>query len=301
MNLTFGPLNSRRFGMSLGIDLSPNKKICNFDCLYCELEKSKPLDLNDNEIKPDDYIKEIKKALQKYPNIEVLTLTANGEPTLYRYLDELVEKINKIKQNKKLLILTNGSLVYKENIAKTLQKIDIVKISLDCATKECFKKLDRISKNLDYKKIINGIINFSKIFKNELVIEILVVKGINDKKEEILKIKEILKQINPNRVDLSTIDRPPAYEVELVSFEKLLEIKEILKEFNVTIASKNKTKQNLFYSKEDLLNLLNLRSLSEDDIEILFDNKTKTIFYKLLNDRLIKEYKIAGVKFYGKS
>ena len=287
--------------MSLGIDLSPNKKICNFDCLYCELEKSKPLDLNDNEIKPDDYIKEIKKALQKYPNIEVLTLTANGEPTLYRYLDELVEKINKIKQNKKLLILTNGSLVYKENIAKTLQKIDIVKISLDCATKECFKKLDRISKNLDYKKIINGIINFSKIFKNELIIEILVVKGINDKKEEILKIKEILKQINPNRVDLSTIDRPPAYEVELVSFEKLLEIKEILKEFNVTIASKNKTKQNLFYSKEDLLNLLNLRSLSEDDIEILFDNKTKTIFYKLLNDGLIKEYKIAGVKFYGKS
>jgi len=301
LNLIFGPLNSRRFGMSLGIDLSPNKKICNFDCLYCELEKSKPLDLNDNEIKPDDYIKEIKKALQKYPNIEVLTLTANGEPTLYRYLDELVEKINKIKQNKKLLILTNGSLVYKENIAKTLQKIDIVKISLDCATKECFKKLDRISKNLDYKKIINGIINFSKIFKNELIIEILVVKGINDKKEEILKIKEILKQINPNRVDLSTIDRPPAYEVELVSFEKLLEIKEILKEFNVTIASKNKTKQNLFYSKEDLLNLLNLRSLSEDDIEILFDNKTKTIFYKLLNDGLIKEYKIAGVKFYGKS
>ena len=287
--------------MSLGIDLSPNKKICNFDCLYCELEKSKPIDLNDNEIKPDIYVNEIKKALQKYPNIEALTLTANGEPTLYKYLDELVEKINKIKQNKKLLILTNGSLIYKEEIANTLKKIDIVKISLDCATKECYKRLDRISKNLDYKQIINGIINFSKIFKNELVIEILVVKEINDKKEEILKIKEILEQINPDRIDLSTIDRPPAYEVKPVDFKKLLEIQEILKEFNVTIASKNKIKQNLFFSKEELLNLLNLRSLNKDDIEILFDKETKKLFYKLLNEKLIKEYEIAGIKFYGKS
>ena len=213
----------------------------------------------------------------------------------------MVEKINKIKQNKKLLILTNGSLVYKENIANTLKKIDIVKISLDCATKECFKRLDRISKNLNYKKIIQGIINFSKDFKNELVIEILVVSGINDKKEEILKIKEILEQIKPDRVDLSTIDRPPAYEVKPVEFKKLLEFKEILKEFNVTIASKNKTKQNLSFSKEELLNLLNLRSLNEDDIEILFDNETKKLFYKLLDERLIKEYKIAGTKFYGKS
>ena len=83
--LTFGPVNSRRFGISLGIDLSPTHKQCNFDCLYCELEKQKTIPTQIDSIGVDEYIIEVTKALEKYPEIEVLTITANGEPTMYHH------------------------------------------------------------------------------------------------------------------------------------------------------------------------------------------------------------------------
>jgi len=128
MSLTFGPVPSRRFGVSLGIDLSPNSKQCNFDCLYCELKASKTVSSQSNYPKVSDIIIEVKQALGKNKNIEVITITANGEPTLYPYLDELVDRLNLIKENKKILILSNGGTIYKKDIQQILNKIDIVKL-----------------------------------------------------------------------------------------------------------------------------------------------------------------------------
>jgi len=233
--LTFGPVNSRRFGISLGIDLSPSHKQCNFDCLYCELEKQKTITTQTNSIDVESYIKEVKVALLKYPETEVLTITANGEPTMYPYLDELVDKLIAIKGDTKLLILSNSSLIGDKNIAKTLDKIDIVKLSLDCATKECFRKLDRIDKSINFQNIVDGIISFSKTFQKELVIEVLFVDTINNKPDEIDKIYAILKQINPTRVDIGTIDRPPAYDVKPIGFEELDTIAHSFLGLNVTV------------------------------------------------------------------
>ena len=117
--LTFGPVNSRRFGISLGIDLSPTHKQCNFDCLYCELEKQKTVPIQTDSIGVDNYIVAVQEALLKYPEIEVITITANGEPTMYPHLDELVDKLESIKKNKKLLILTNSSLISNQKISHT--------------------------------------------------------------------------------------------------------------------------------------------------------------------------------------
>ena len=89
LNLTFGPIPSRRFGMSLGIDLSASIKQCNFDCLYCELKAFKTVSKQNDSIEVKFYIDEVEKALVKFPEIEVITITANGEPTLYPYLDRL--------------------------------------------------------------------------------------------------------------------------------------------------------------------------------------------------------------------
>ncbi len=100
MKFIFGPVASRRFGTSLGIDLSPDSKQCNFDCLYCELAPAATVDTYTKVYTPKEIIAELEVSLKEHPNTEVITLTANGEPSLYPHLDELIQEIDKIKTNK---------------------------------------------------------------------------------------------------------------------------------------------------------------------------------------------------------
>ena len=302
MRYIFGPINSRRFGLSLGIDLSPNEKSCNFDCLYCELKASKPTSFIKNPPKVEDIIDELKEALKKFKDIDVITVTANGEPTLYPHLLELIEKINEIKNGYKTLILSNGSTIYKKDIQKALLKFDIVKLSLDCATQKCFKKLDRPLKEISLENIIEGIKEFSKEFKGSLIVEILVVKGINDKEEEFKKLNEILQQIKVARVDIGTIDRPPAYRVEPIRFKRLLELSKIIKNIPISIAHRKKIdfKKDDF-NENEILNTLRHRPLTKDDIEAIFSKNSLKIFDKLLKEKKIIKKSVANIDFYTSS
>lgn len=294
MKYIFGPVASRRFGMSLGVDLSPDKKRCNFDCIYCELEKAKKVDKYDN---PPDYkeiLEEIKIATKKY-EFDVLTITSNGEPTLYPYLDKLIDNLKEYK----LLILSNSSTIYKKNIQQILKKFDIVKLSLDAVSEDIFKKIDRPLKGINIKDIINGIIEFRKIYDKELIIEILVVKGINDKEEEFEKLNEVLKKIKPNRVDISTIDRPPAYNVEAVSIEKLFELSKKITNQHIFIPTREKLQFKYEYlNKNELLNTLKKRPFSESDVNNILDEKSLKIFNDLLKENMLEEVWVGGIKFY---
>ncbi len=296
MKYIFGPVASRRFGMSLGIDLSPDKKRCNFDCIYCELEPAKPIDIYENAPKAEEIFEEVKKAVNEF-DFDVLTVTSNGEPTLYPYLDELVDKLKTL--NKKLLILSNSSTIDKKEIQNSLNKFDIVKLSLDSVNEKIFKKIDRPSKSISLKNIINGIIEFRKIFNKELVIEILVVKGINDKVEEFKALNEVLAKINPDRVDISTIDRPPAYNVNGVSVERLFELSENIKNQNIFIPTREKINykiENL--TKEELLNTLKKRPFSDSDVKNILDEHTQRIFNDLMKENELEEIWVGGIKFY---
>lgn len=297
MKYIFGPVASRRFGISLGVDLSPDKKRCNFDCIYCELEKSKPVNIYDNPPLVEDVLKDIKNAIDRF-EFDFLTITSNGEPTLYPYLSELIEKINKIKSFK-TLILSNSSTIMKKEIQLALRSLDVVKLSLDAVSPNIFKKIDRPYKGIDINEIIKGMKEFRELFENELIIEILVVKGINDKKEEFKKINEVLKEIKPNRVDISTIDRPPAYNVEGVSIEKLFELSQFIENQNIFIP----TRANLSFkiedlTKEELLETLKKRPFTKSDIENLFSENTQRIFNDLLKENMIEKVKVGGVTFY---
>ncbi len=303
MSIIFGPINSRRFGKSLGIDLSPNTKQCNFDCLYCELKSAKPINSYSNIVSVNEVIDEIKKALKRYKDIDILTLTANGEPTLYPYLNELIDKINGFKGSIKSLILSNSSTIYKKDIQIALSKLDFVKLSLDCATKRCFKRLDRAVDEIDLDTIKKGMLEFSKIYKGNLIIEILFVKGINDNLDEVAKLNEFLVELKPQRVDLSTIDRPPAYDIKPISYDELFKLSlGFSKDLNINIATKQKSNIAKFdYSKEEILQTLSLRPLTLEDIEVLFSNSSKELFYKLLQDGKIKKVKSADIEFFRSS
>ena len=250
-NIIFGPIPSRRFGISLGIDLSPSSKQCNFDCLYCELEKAKTVETMTRYPSVEEVINEVKASFEKHPKIDVITITANGEPTLYPYLDKLIDELNKIKKNAKTLILSNGSTIYDKKVYKALLKIDTVKLSLDCVSEKCFKKLDRVHSGIDIDKIIESMIKFRKETTNILILEVLFVKTLNDKEEEIKALYEAIKKINPHRVDIGTIDRPPAYKVKPISFETLQSIAETFEGINVNIAYKNRPKLESSFSEEE--------------------------------------------------
>ena len=297
-SIIFGPIPSRRFGISLGVDLSPSKKQCNFDCLYCELEGAKTVDKMDESPSVAEIIEAIKDSFEKHPKIDVITLTANGEPTLYPKLDELIDEINKIKGETKTLILSNGSTIYKKDIYNALLKIDTVKLSLDCVSEKCFKKLDRVNKNVETQKIVPSMCDFSKETKNDFVLEILFVKDLNDKDDELILLYDAVKKINPKRVDIGTIDRPPAYEVKPVSYEFLESVANRFENINTNIIYKNRPKCIQYFDIEEIKSILKRRPLTKEDIENMFDEESKLNLNKLLENKMITLVNSSGVVFY---
>jgi len=273
MSITFGPINSRRFGKSLGVDLSPNAKQCNFDCLYCELKATKTVSKYSDIVSVQDIVKEIKSAIKENSDIDFITLTANGEPTLYPYLNELIDEINSFKSDIKTLILSNSSTINDKQIQQALCKLDVVKLSLDCATTRCFKKLDRADNSVSLEDIKKGLQEFAKLYKGTLQIEILFVKGVNDKPQEIKELNSFLKTIKPTVIDISTIDRPPAYKVEPLSYDELHKITlEFDSSLNVNIASKKRDVKSKFnYTKEQIIQTLKRRPLTKEDVNTLFN------------------------------
>ena len=294
----FGPVSSRRFGLSLGIDLSPDEKSCNFDCLYCELSVAKLRSKIENPPKVADLKSEIKRALIEFPDIDVITITANGEPTLYGDLAKLVKEINLIKGEKKLLILSNASTINESKTQRALKDIDIVKLSLDCATKECFKKIDRADESIKIEEIIDGMKVFRSIYGGELVIEILVVKGINDTKEQMRELNLVLNDIKPDRVDLGSIDRPPAYSVEGVSEEELIELSKEFTSLPLHLIYKEKPKDLIDFSKDQIIQTIKMRPQSKLDVKQLFSEDSKNILQELIDEKKVIISDIAGVDFY---
>jgi len=172
---------------------------------------------------------------------------------------------------------------------------------MDCASKECFKKLDRIDKEIDYLDILDGLIKFSKDFQNEFVLEVLFVDTINNKETEINAIYKLLCTLNPSRVDIGTIDRPPAYDVNPISYNELQSIAYTMEGLNISIAHKTKTKLDKFLDKNELLNLLDKRPQTKEDIENLLNDESKIIFEDLVNNNFITTKNQAGVIFYGRN
>lgn len=298
-SLTFGPITSRRFGTSLGIDLSPATKQCNFDCVYCELKGAKPVGTINDAPAVKDVVKAVQEALEKYKDIDVITLTANGEPTLYPDLEELVDALNTIKTTQKLLILSNGATITDPLTCKALQKIDIVKLSLDCVSERCFKRIDRPLKGISVADVIEGMKVFKKAFKGEFVLEVLVVEGINDTEEEFKLLNDVINVIGPHRVDVGTIDRPPAYEVKGVTHERLEALAMLIETIPVSVASKRVySEAKKSFSVEELLSTLAKRPQSEQDVKQMYDEATKQRLEILVKEEKVTCKNVAGVTFY---
>ena len=301
MTPIFGPVPSRRFGLSLGIDLSPGKKRCNFDCLYCELAPAKPVATIDDPPTVEEITGALEKALKEHPAIDVITLTANGEPTLYPRLDELIDRIDTVKKGAKTLILSNASTIADPRIQKALAKLDMVKLSLDCATPRCFKRLDRPLEGLTLESIVEGIRTFRQRFHKEMILEILMVRGLNTTENEIEAFNRILPTLGADRIDLGTVDRPPAYPVEALSYEELHTLAQRFDpSLPIHLTTRHPSKKaRTAYTDAEILATLTKRPLTLDDIHTLFDDETLRRFENLLANGRITKKERGGLTFYG--
>jgi wyosine [tRNA(Phe)-imidazoG37] synthetase (radical SAM superfamily) len=212
MKHLFGPVFSRRLGLSLGIDLLP-PKTCNYNCIYCEIDRAPQLSCERGEhVYSEVIIAEIDGLLEneeRIRDLDVFTITASGEPTLHTGIGRIIRHI-KEKTDKPVAILTNGSQLYLKEVREDLRQADIVIPSLDGARPETFRKVNRPAKcSADLDVIIKGIEQFSHEFAGELWLEILLVENINDTSEDIAALINAIERIRPTRVQLNTVARPP--------------------------------------------------------------------------------------------
>ncbi len=211
MKHIFGPVNSRRLGRSLGIDLF-QEKICNLNCIYCEVGATTRLTCARAEYVPTaEIIAEIDawcSQPEHVAELDFVTVTASGEPTLHSGLGEILSHLKKVTA-KPVAVLTNGTTLSDAGVCAELALADVVIPSLDTALTSSFRKLDRPANCLDLEQVIEGLVTFSHQYRGRLWLEILFARGINDSDEDVTALRRVAARMRIDRIQLNTVARPP--------------------------------------------------------------------------------------------
>ena len=224
MTRVFGPVPSRRLGLSLGVDLIP-PKTCSYDCLYCQVGKTTCLSVEPQAFAPlEEVITELKQSLERMIP-DVVTFSGSGEPTLHSGIGEAIAFV-KAWSDLRVAVLTNGSLLWREEVRERLLAADVIMPTLSTASEETYRKIHRPHKDLLLSPVIQGLKALRKIYRGELDVEVVLLAGLNDSPEELAGLKKVLMDINPDRIQLNTVVRPPADARALsLDKEKMEEVK----------------------------------------------------------------------------
>ena len=281
MNYIFGPVPSRRLGISLGIDIIPYKK-CPFDCIYCQLGRTTNKTLERREYVPlNAVVSELRRFAESIQPVELtapresacmpdyITLSGSGEPTLNSCMGELIKTIKGINvlSDTPVAVLTNSSLISDAEVRAELCNADLVIPSLDAATQEVFEKINRPYNGLAIRDIIRGLQKFRKEFDGKIWLEIMLVGGFNDNEGELMELSGAIQQIMPDRIQLNTVIRPPVEEyAKALSVERCNEIAGIL---NAEVIAEFDKKTAVAYTQDNecaISSLLKRRPCTLSDI-----------------------------------
>ena len=265
----FGPVPSRRLGRSLGVDLVPYKT-CTFDCIYCDLGRTTfKTTSRKSYVSTEEVQSELDLTLSPLEkNPDYITLSGSGEPTLNQNIGGIIKSVKELTSIP-LAVLTNGSLLFLEEVRNDLLDADVVLPSLDAVTPFIFEHMNRPHPSLKIEGIISGLIQFRKQYRGQIWLEILFCRGVNDGKEEIEKLKEVTERIEPDRIQLNTPVRPPAEDfVFPLTLAQLGEIKERLGDQTEIISEFAAPTGEKFNSLRDseILNLIKRRPCTAEDI-----------------------------------
>jgi wyosine [tRNA(Phe)-imidazoG37] synthetase (radical SAM superfamily) len=204
----YGPVPSRRLGRSLGVSPIP-PKTCSYSCVYCQLGRTKYLQVERKSFYPKEKMfSEIRNNAQK-SRPDYITFAGDGEPTLCADLGFLIQKI-KSELQIPTAVITNGSLLFKDDVKKDLRAADIVLPTLDAGCAKTFRHINRPHPEIEFDVMIEGQIDFRRRFPGQIWLEIMLVKGLNDSDEELKQIKERVDLIKPDKIYITTPIRPPA-------------------------------------------------------------------------------------------
>jgi len=274
--LFYGPVLSRRFGYSLGVDLVP-LKVCVYDCIYCQLgkttdktiERKKYVDINFTEFKD-----ELKKRIKSYPYIDYITFSGSGEPTLNSDIGRL---INIAKENSSIpvAVLTSGGILSFNEVIDDINSADLIKVSLDAPDDRLLKKINRPSKGINFDKNISGLKKLIDSFSGNIWLEIMMLGGINDDLDNADKFKQIIESLGDGieKIHLNTPVRSLGeykgrYSVKIPSFKRLKEIEDILGERARIIGdvSHKKYDSNMVEIEKEIMELLKRRPVGIKEI-----------------------------------
>ena len=241
MKIVYGPVSSWRLGKSLGIDLiCSEKKICSFDCIYCQLGRQSITTTNRQDfISMDELNKEVIHILKKV-SPDVITFSGMGEPTIVKNLDQAIRTLRKIT-NVPLAILTNSTLMNNKDVIESLFKLDIVVAKLDASNENLFQEINQPADNISFKETIESIKNFKNTYSGRLNIQTMFMNNnINYAKE----IANVVSKIEPYEVQINTPLRPcsikPLTEQQLARIEEIFKARD-LNTISVYTSTKPKT------------------------------------------------------------
>ena len=207
----FGPVPSRRLGQSLGIDPIP-LKTCNWNCVYCQLGRSRPVTNDRREYFPvKDILLEVEQALGSRQNggIDWVTFVGSGETTLHKRLGEMIRAVKKMTALP-VAVITNGSLLYLPEVRTGLLAADAVLPTLDAGNATLYRRINRPHPEVTFERLVNGLKTFRADYPGKLWVEVMLLRGLNDSRQALEEIAKILKMIKPEAIHINLPTRPPA-------------------------------------------------------------------------------------------
>lgn len=306
MKYLFGPVNSRRLGRSLGIDLVPYKT-CTLNCIYCECGETTDVTAAIREYVPTDrVIEELDSFLSDRPPLDVLTFSGSGEPTLHSGIGTIIDFLKDKYPEYQIAVLTNGTLLWRKDVRSSILRADIIIPSLDAISEEVFTKIARPVSGIDSELLLEGLTELRNEFAGRIFLEIFIVPGLNDSEGELDRIKQACNSIKPDKIQLNTLDRPGTDQwIEPASLERLEFVRFFLKPFVVEIIGKPSVARHVEAFTDDILDAviatIRRRPSTVDDlsqtlgIRIVQLNK---IIKHLLDSGVIEVKKMGRGNFY---
>jgi wyosine [tRNA(Phe)-imidazoG37] synthetase (radical SAM superfamily) len=246
-------------------------KTCSYDCIYCQLGRTTNKTTERKEYVPvDDVLEELAEKLRAEPGPDYVGLAGSGEPTLHARIGDLIAGIKRLT-SVPVAVLTNGSMLWRSDVRAGIAEADLFMPSLDAGTPRRFERVNRPHRDISFEKMVDGLVAFGALFRGKVWLEVFVLAGITDRREEIARIAAVAKSINPERVQLNTVSRPPADRAALgVPVETLERLRlpfsgsaEVIAECRRTGPPSVLTRGN---AEDDISTLLSRRPCTVDDI-----------------------------------
>ncbi len=301
MQYIFGPLPSRRLGLSLGISPIP-RKTCNYSCIYCQLGRTDHL-TNKRELffPVNVIIEELETTLAAKPAFDAATIVGEGEPTLYLGLGDLIEEV-KARVDKPVAVITNGALVYLPEVRADLSKADIVLLSMDAYDQGSFQKINRPHGKIKFIDIYEGLKIFSEQYQGQLWLEIMLMND-NVDEESLGKYAQMLRELKYQKLYLNTPVRPPAEpDINPLEHEKMQKAVSILGGVSIDLIHSQGFHSEITDHYAAILSIIKRHPMNQFEIESFLKKRgcedIEKIMDRLKQDRAVSELEYMGYLTY---